>query len=120
MNFDSNTTPWINGTIRNRKTGAELHGKRRSRLASSAVFAFWMDGTTHSNSFYSDDWVFTPDPEPLKDGYYLLDGAIYRVFNGRATYANLNRTGRVVQSVEYGLRTLQQEGVFLGDLEGNR
>lgn len=110
------------GTITNRETGAELHGEIICAALHSPAkqFYFAIDGATGRNTFFCKDWTFTPDPEPVKDGYYLRNGIIYRINGDRVTGADLNLTGDGVFHSANNARTIADQGVFLGDLEGNR
>ncbi len=51
------------GTIKNNKTGLEIHGDKKGDY--SGDFSFVIDGTSDYNYFMTADWTFTPDKEPL-------------------------------------------------------
>lgn len=117
--IDANTKPGP-GTISNRATGAELHGELSHPSLVGGRFLFAIDGTTEGNTFTHKDWTFTPDPEPVKDGYYLRDGMIYRILGDKVTVTNLGLVGDSVTTSIHSPRTIAENGTFLGDLEGNR
>ena len=108
------------GTIKNRETGAELHGKVTLSSDMDGRFYFAIDGATGSNTFFRKDWTFTPDPEPVKDGYYLRSGMIYRINGEQVNLVNMQLPGDQVIESANRPRRIAEEGVFLGDLEGNR
>lgn len=110
------------GTITNLRTGAQLHGAISAAAHSPERFRFAIDGATGTNTFHRNDWTFTPDPEPVKDGYYLLNGLVYRINGDNVHVVNLAEAcdAVLVSTFNPGLLANHDQAVFMGDLEGNR
>lgn len=56
------------GTITNKQTGLEITGACEREWGSQIDFR--IEGTRAFNIFSTDEWDFTPDPEPIKEGVY--------------------------------------------------
>jgi hypothetical protein len=63
------------GKLTNKATGLVIEGNLVEPLEDTYL-GFHIDGTGGHNAFKTDEWDFTPDPEPFKVGTVIV-GSLY-------------------------------------------